>query len=622
MMLLRHLVLFLLLILVSPVNAREYVVSHRVPEDINDSSIGKITLILYATPEGGEVLEVHQLSTDQWQLKGENKPSRALESHVDTALPQPLWAEVSVDAQPLATRAALNAPGDLTAEGEIYSKSGFRFPDNSLQISAANTQALDRVLGGSGSCPAGSSIRAIDASGNVTCETDDVGGGVTQVNTGAGLTGGPITTSGTVSVANGGITNAMIQDGTLGTADIDSNQIQRRVSGSCPNGYMMTGINTDGSLQCKSLYDLIPLPPRSFIVDSSGRVGEYNSLTLDTNGHPVISYYDSSNQNLKLIHCNDPACFGNDESINVVDSDDSVGRYTSLVLDAAGYPVISYYDSTNSDLKLVHCNDPVCGGGDETINIVDGSIDGGRYCSLALDVNGYPVISYYDSGNEALKLAHCNDPGCSGADETITTVDSSSDVGLYTSLVLDASGHPVVSYYDRTNGDLKLLRCNDPACVGGDESINTVDSGTNVGRYTSLALGASDRPTISYYDFDNQDLKMAHCHSPDCNPSFFKSITIVDSDGDVGKYSSLVLDDSGYPVISYFDETNDDLKLVHCNDIYCFGGDDAIAIPDGDGHVGWYTSLALDLNGHPVISHSASFDGDLKLTKCSTPDCQ
>ncbi|MFO1306010.1 MAG: tail fiber domain-containing protein [Burkholderiales bacterium] len=53
-----------------------------------------------------------------------------------------------------------------------------------------------------GTCAAGSSIRAIAANGTVTCETDDVGTGtVTSVGTGTGLTGGPITGTGTINLA-------------------------------------------------------------------------------------------------------------------------------------------------------------------------------------------------------------------------------------------------------------------------------------------------------------------------------------------------------------------------------------------------------------------------------------
>jgi len=37
-------------------------------------------------------------------------------------------------------------------------------------------------------------------------------GTLTTINTGAGLTGGPITSSGTISIANGGVTNSMLQN--------------------------------------------------------------------------------------------------------------------------------------------------------------------------------------------------------------------------------------------------------------------------------------------------------------------------------------------------------------------------------------------------------------------------
>ena len=74
-----------------------------------------------------------------------------------------------------------------------------------------------------GTCAAGSSIRVINADGSVVCEVDDNSGGtVTSVGTGSGLTGGPITTTGTISIAPGGVTSAHIADGTVGAVDVNS----------------------------------------------------------------------------------------------------------------------------------------------------------------------------------------------------------------------------------------------------------------------------------------------------------------------------------------------------------------------------------------------------------------
>ena len=103
-----------------------------------------------------------------------------------------------------------------------------------------------------GSCTAGSSIRIVNAHGSVVCEVDNSGAGtVTSVGSGSGLTGGPITTAGTISIATEGVTSAHILDGTIGSVDVDSSQVQRRVLIGCAEGSSIRSINDDGSVVCQ-----------------------------------------------------------------------------------------------------------------------------------------------------------------------------------------------------------------------------------------------------------------------------------------------------------------------------------------------------------------------------------
>jgi PGF-pre-PGF domain-containing protein len=133
----------------------------------------------------------------------------------------------------------------------------------------------------------------------------------------------------------------------------------------------------------------------------------------------------------------------------------------------------------------------------------------------------------------------------------IMTVDSPG-TGSYSSLALNATGYPSISYYDGTNQDLKYARRD-----GLTWNTETVDSTGDVGQYTSLALdSATGNPRIAYYDLTNEDLKYTAWDGATWNA------VIVDSTGNVGQYTSLKLTGSGSPRISYFDATNNDLKCA------------------------------------------------------------
>lgn len=237
------------------------------------------------------------------------------------------------------------------------------------------------------------------------------------------------------------------------------------------------------------------------IVDS-GQAGSHNSMVLNSSGNPVMSYYDAGgvNGDLRVAVCADAACSAS--TITSVDvSANDAGLFTSLRLDSSGFPVIAYYDATADSVNLARCHDTMCGSA--TLTVVDASSHVGfNGISLQLDAAGNPIMSYYDITNTRLKLAHCTNSTCTGV--VINVVDDAANVGQYSSMKLDG-GLPVISYYDETNGDLKLARCQDVNCASAD--IQVLDSTGNVGWDTSLQLGSV---YVSYYDLSNSALKLAY----------------------------------------------------------------------------------------------------------------
>lgn len=281
-----------------------------------------------------------------------------------------------------------------------------------------------------------------------------------------------------------------------------------------------------------------------------------NSIAIGADGLPVISYFGSP-EALRVAHCADPSCTSLDPPVPAtVDFVGSGGFGTSIAI-GGGLPVISYHDGTNGDLKVVRCGTVSCSSGNE-VSIVDEVGLVGRYSSIAIAADdGFPLVSYRDSTNNLLKVADCLDAACSTA-----TITSPSTPGFFTSIVVGSDALPVIAFHSphAFGGDLAVLRCDPFPCGTGGIVLAFVD-GTpdNVGEFNSMVVGNDGLPVISYYDSTNGDLKVAHCGTPGCGAP---DVLRVDAAGDVGRSTSIAIGSDGLPVISYFDNTNGDLKVA------------------------------------------------------------
>jgi hypothetical protein len=340
-------------------------------------------------------------------------------------------------------------------------------------------------------------------------------------------------------------------------------------------------------------------------VDSTGSVGQYTSITIGADGLPVIAYWDNTNFRLKVLHCGNAACNSGNTTATADTNPGLVGQYASITIAADGLPVIAYFSLNIPGFKVLHCGNAACNSGNTTSFMDLGNVGG--FTSTTIGADGFPIISYFDMTNRDLKVLHCATATCSSGG-SITTVDSADEVGWYTSITIGVDGLPVISYLDRSS-DLKVLHCDTAGCVSGGTST-TVDSLGTVGYHTSITIGADCLPVISYYDYSNSDLKVLHCGNADCSSG--NTATTVDSTGDVGSYTSITIGADSLPIISYYDSTNGDLKLLHCGNAACSSGNTAITV-DSTGDVGSDSSITIGADGLPIISYYDRTNGDLKV---------
>jgi hypothetical protein len=460
-----------------------------------------------------------------------------------------------------------------------------------------------------GFCPPGSGIRVVNSNGTVVCQLDtNSGGTVTAVSAGAGLTGGPITTSGTLNVNFAGTGSA------ASAARSDHNHdatYQARITGSCGPGSYVRGVNPDGTLRCQADAGITQPGSTISVAEDQVNAGFWSSATIGNDGLGLISYYDMFFGELHVAHCNDVNCTAS--TVTLLDAGTGIrpGRYTSITIGNDGLGLISYYEPSNGDLKVAHCSNTACTAA--TLSVLDTAGDVGQFTSITIGSDGLGLISYYDVTNQNLKVAHCANAACSSA--SLVTVDATGDVGSHTSVALGADNLPLISYRDQTNVGLKVAHCSNLFCTAA--TLTALDTGSvNVGFFTSVAIGADGLGLIAYWDAANGHPKTAHCLNAACSLATFATI---DAGTNMGYDDSVAIGADGLGVVAYIDGTARSLKVAHCSNVSCSLA--TLSVVDVGGDVGRFNSVTIGTDGLPLISYYDAVNGDLKVTHCGNALC-
>jgi len=325
--------------------------------------------------------------------------------------------------------------------------------------------------------------------------------------------------------------------------------------------------------------------------------GRYGTMALRS-GNLIFAANDVSLNALVIVRCNDPACTS--KLTTVADSTSAnMGQYASMVLGPDGFPVVAYYDAANKRPRLLDCANVDCTSFVVRKDLAAISLtDLGQYMSLGLTPDGVATVAYYDATNKALEVVRCDTTACG---VPVRTRVEAGNVGEYASMKITADQTPVIAYYNRNTKSLSLADCFTPTC--SSRVVTTVDDTADpgdVGQWASLALGADGFPVISYYDVFNKDLKFVDCANMACTA---KTITVVDSAGDVGSHLRVVVRPNGRPLIAYRDNTSDALKLADCEDFACTNRI-LTTIDSSGGGIGAFPSIAFRSDGTTVLSYS------------------
>ncbi len=352
-----------------------------------------------------------------------------------------------------------------------------------------------------------------------------------------------------------------------------------------------------------------------------GRIGKYSDVALSSNSTAWVSAYNEVHGDLMVASFPGTGVIPEEDFEfvdgvpdgpvilpqskirgGIFDAGDDVGKFTSIAVASNDTVAVSYFDTTNGSLKYTSLL-----GGNWVDHVVDeGKVEGdpelgfeltGQFSSLTFRTDdNRPGIAYFAHVAEGVAnirtelrfAAAQTDNPQSASDWTVWVVDTANvaapdpenpdiypippGTGLFVDAARLSDNTPVLVYYDRENGDLKLARFDGVAGQFLPPETLDGDAGTDVGWYPSVTVDGSDNIHVTYVSATNDDLM--YVNTIDNTPAIVDDgYRIVGTTDDglpkpefhfVGDDSSVVLTTAG-PVIVYQDATNHELLLAKKN---------------------------------------------------------
>lgn len=426
--------------------------------------------------------------------------------------------------------------------------------------------------------------------------------GVTQVVAGAGLSGGTITTSGTLAIAPGAVTAAMLAPTAVGAAQIDATQVQARIAGTCADGEYFRGFSATGTPQCALL-------PVTFdrTLESALEFGKHVRVVVRADGRPFLAYHEDGASGMRIYNCADPSCSSGNARYLATSGDPGEG--IALVLRPDGRPLIAYIEGSSDTLHVYSCADANCTGGTNTTlesPVRAGSID------VALRADGRAVIAYVSASTTLLRTWHCANLDC--------TAGASLEHNLYptgVAIAIRPDGRPLLAAGGNAGSadSPRFWDCADAACSSGTLRPTT---GVLYQEVKAMRLRADGRALLLTSQFFGAAGIVA-CSDVNCTSANGIAVAGCTRTSD----ADLALRADGTAVIACASGSSGSslfgLVLHDCTNASCSSGSARALLPEG--RAGNAAAVALRSDDRPVVAYQDAPNLDVGVYVCASAGC-
>jgi hypothetical protein len=341
-----------------------------------------------------------------------------------------------------------------------------------------------------------------------------------------------------------------------------------------------------------------PPPLLGFSITALANPGADTCVTIAADGLPLVSYANAATGWVRILHCNDVACTSSEPQ------DIAEGTAASITTGSDGFGIISY-QGADTRLKVAHCQNEACVS--PALSSLETTSATGQSNSIAIGRDGLPLIAYWDRSIGGLKVAHCNDTSCGSA--TTTVLDAGGgNTGLGVDLTVGTDGLGIISYWG--SGGLKVAHCGNLVCSTAGGFTNP--DGASTLRQSQIAIGQDGLALIAY-SRNSGNLRMVHCNNTECTSA---SASTLSNDGNNGDEHDLAIGTDGLAVISFWQTSPVRvLKMAHCSDVPCTTARPVTVDLEGMG-----TSITVGTDGLPLITYRNS-ESQVRALHCSNRFC-